>query len=470
MKRTLLTLLVLATAALSQNAQASPWIDPVLQPLFTREVHSDKPVVVVALFEDQNQGTEFVRGRGYTASRVNMMRTALQSQKQAVHMLSTTESFNSQYKQLWVVNGMLIRTRAKDIAKLANLPGVKAIFHNREIHLIDSADRGFVHPRQLEGAEYTYGLKLMGIDQVREKQPQITGKGVRVGILDTGIDAEHPDLKGKTVGWKDFSGGKKTNPYDDHSHGTHVAGTIAGGQASGTAIGVAPEASLVVGKIFTGGGSTTLDAILQAMQWIADPDGDVNTKDAPRLVSNSWGGGGPSSSADPAQDVLCKAVDNWVKAGILPIFANGNSGPRASTVGIPGACPSALGIGATNQSDSVTSFSSRGPAVWKTGSLLKPEISAPGADVVSSVPGGKWKAMSGTSMATPHTAGLATLLFQAVPNALAEDVANVMMKTAKDLGASGNDNDSGAGRIDALKALAPALGNSRTERRHRGNW
>jgi subtilisin family serine protease len=193
------------------------------------------------------------------------------------------------------------------------------------------------------------------------------------------------------------------------------------------------------------------------MQWIADPDGDPSTKDAPRLVSNSWGGGAPSPGDDPSKDVLCTAVDAWVKVGMLPVFANGNSGPSKSSVGVPGACPSALGIGATDKNDDITSFSSRGPAVWKTGTIVKPNASAPGKDVISSVPGGKYRALSGTSMATPHAAGLATLLFQADPNLTAEQVASIMMKSAKDLGPSGMDNDSGAGRIDALHALSPAL-------------
>jgi hypothetical protein len=458
MQRALITLLVLATGVLSQTANAMPWIDPVLRPLFSQEVMSNKPVVVVALFSDEFSPSETVRSQGYTASRVNMMQNSLRSQERAVQMLSSTDSADTQFKQLWVVNGMLIRVRASDIQKVAQLPGVKAIFSNRPIHLIGSRNEGYVSPRQLEDLQYTYGLKNLGIPELRAKHPEMTGKGVRVGILDTGVDANHPDLKGKVVGWKDFSGGNKPQPYDDHGHGTHTSGTIAGGAASGTAIGVAPDVSLIVGKIFSGGGSTTLDAILQAMQWIADPDGDPNTKDAPRLVSNSWGGGGPTPGSDPSEDVLCKAVDAWVKAGMLPVFANGNEGPSKSSVGIPGACPSALGVGATDQNDNITSFSSRGPAMWKAGALIKPDVSAPGLNVVSSVPGGKWASMSGTSMATPHTSGLAALLFQAAPNATPQDVANLLMKSAKDLGPAGKDNDSGAGRIDALKALAPALG------------
>lgn len=468
-RRLFLAIFALATAITAQTVQAEsgrmPYIDPALRQYFVQETFSREPVVVVALFEDQMQTTEFVRSRSYTGTRINMMRNALKSQERAVQALRTTESMDSQIKQLWIVNGMLIRTAAKDVSQLAKLPGVKALFANREIHHVDYLDRGYVSRRQLEGVEYTYGLQKLGIPTVREKQPQLTGKGVRVGILDTGIDAEHPDLKGKVANWKDFTSAKKDKPYDDNSHGTHVAGTIAGGQASGTAIGVAPEASLVVAKIFSGGGSTTLDAILQAMQWMADPDGDANTKDAPRLVSNSWGGGSPTGGADPATDVLCKAVDNWVTVGILPIFANGNSGPSPKTVGIPGACPSALGVGATDKDDKIASFSSRGPAVWKTGSLIKPDLSAPGKDVVSSVPGGGYKAFSGTSMATPHVSGLATLAFQAAPNASAEEVGTLMMNTAVDLGSSGKDNDFGTGRIDGLKALAPALGGERFGRR-----
>jgi subtilisin family serine protease len=295
----------------------------------------------------------------------------------------------------------------------------------------------------------------MRIPELREKISTADGRGVRVGILDTGIDAEHPDLKGKTLLFKDFVNGKMT-PYDDHGHGTHVAGTIAGSATSGTSIGVAPAATLIVGKIFSASGSASEDQIMEAMQWIVDPDGNPATADAPMLVSNSWGGG--SASGDPADSAECRAVESWLKLSVLPVFAAGNEGPSARTVGLPAACPSALAVGATDENDKIASFSSRGPAVWSTGSFMKPLVSAPGVRVLSAAPRGKYVSMSGTSMATPHVAGVAALVYQARPNSRTEDIAKLMMAGAIDLGPAGQDPAYGYGRVDVIKTMEISFG------------
>lgn len=266
--------------------------------------------------------------------------------------------------------------------------------------------------------------------------------------IDTGIDANHPELKGKVVLWKDVIS-NKTAPYDDNGHGTHVAGTIAGN----TGIGAAPGAKLIIGKVFSSGGSATTDGILKAMQWIADPDGKPDTKDFPVLVSNSWGGGSPSKTKDPTDEVFCQAVDSWLKLGIAPIFANGNSGPRAPSVGLPAGCPGTIAVGATDSNDNIASFSSRGNADWKSGSILKPLVSAPGVNVNSAKAGGGYVEHSGTSMATPHVSGAATLLFQAKPNMTVKELAAMLVKGSKDLGKQGPDPDFGEGRINAMDSV-----------------
>lgn len=453
--RSILALAVLTAGIAAHASISAPYIDPKLRPLFNGESTSRQPVTVIAIFQDKLQIPEYVRSNSYSATRIAMMKNSLKSQERAAQILRTTEARN-EFKQLWIINGMLIRMAAKDIRRVATLPGVTKIYANHSVRLIDE-----VNARRVSRAEmadpYTYGLVKLGIPTIREKLPTLTGKGVRVGILDTGIDPNHADLKGKVVLWKDFTSNPKNEPYDDNKHGTHCAGTIAGGAASGTAIGVAPEASLVIAKFLDGGGSGTWEGALSSMQWLADPDGNPNTADAPHLISNSWGGSAPDADEDPADNLLCVAVGNWVKVGILPVFANGNAGPSSGSVGLPGGCPNAMGVGATDKNDKIANFSSRGPAIWKTGSFVKPEVSAPGKDIISSVPGGGYASLSGTSMATPHVAGMAALVFQFDQNMKAEQVANLMMKSAFDLGTPGMDNDYGTGRIDAVKALAPLV-------------
>lgn len=456
MQKFLLVALALALMPVS-NANAVH-IDPALEP-YLGQPGSRKQLTVIAVFEDSLPAPEVRASRAtYTKMRTHLFRNSIESQGPAIRALrerraefATVQNF----KPLWIANAMIIRTNSSGLQNLRHLPRLKALMADRKIELIQPVRRTPVNPRQFAD-KFTYGLEKLNIPAVRRDLPKATGEGVLMGVLDTGIDAAHPDLTGRLKAFRDFVGSKQ-QPYDDHGHGTHVSGTIAGGGSSGTEIGVAPKTSILNGKIFSASGSSSLSIILQGMQWMADPDDNASTKDHPAAVSNSWGGGPPSSTADPKDDVLCKAVDGWLKLGILPIFANGNSGPRSGTVGIPAACPGSLGVGATDSRDGIASFSSRGPAKWKTGEIIKPDVSAPGVDVISALPNGKYAAWSGTSMAAPHAAGLAALLFQAKPNLAVSDVAAIMMKSATDLGDKGHDNVFGMGRIDALQALKPAL-------------
>jgi len=335
------------------------------------------------------------------------------------------------------------------ILEIADLPEVNQILLDRRVQL--SFGQGAAEPQP----EYTYGLQKIGVQELREKDGEMTGKGVLVGILDTGIDANHPDLKGKVVAWKDFID-NKDKPYDDNKHGTHVAGTIAGGNFSGTQIGVAPEARLVIGKILSGRGGGKLSGILRAMEWIANPDNSAAATFRPRVVNNSWGG--PMGN-DLRNDPFVQAVHTWIDLQIFPSFAAGNEGPNPGTVGSPGGIPEAFAVGATDKDDKVTNFSSRGPVTvtdmdGNQKTYSKPEISAPGRDIFSSVPGGGYDTFSGTSMATPHVTGVVALLCQANPELKIADIKKILMKSADPMGSSnGIENSYGSGRMNVVKAV-----------------
>ncbi|MBS1963696.1 MAG: S8 family serine peptidase [Bdellovibrionales bacterium] len=444
-----LGVLGIALATISApTAQAAAFVDPML-------ANASGKTTVIITFKDRTRLPDTRRSLvSYSSLRRALEANARASQQDVVKMLNSERriSGNVRFTPFWIVNAMVAQLPAEQISKLRNHPDVRAIYANREVHLIEDY-RG--HARERLGDPFTYGLSIMNIPELRKEVPKADGQGVVVGIIDTGVDASHPDLKGKVIGFRDFAGNRK-EPYDDHGHGTHVSGTIAGGNASGTAIGVAPNAKIIMAKAFSASGGSSTATLLSAMQWIADPDGNPATKDQPMLVSNSWGGGPPSPSTDPADEMFCQAVSSWLKLGIFPVFAAGNSGPRAGSVGSPGACPQSYAIGATDANDTVASFSSRGPVVWKTGTLQKPNVSAPGVNVLSAAPGGKYQTMSGTSMATPHVAGLLTLIYQVMPNISIDDAAKLVAKTTKDLGPTGSDPDYGAGRVDALSAVKAA--------------
>jgi subtilisin family serine protease len=350
---------------------------------------------------------------------------------------------------LWIVNGTTTQVNQKQLQELMKTESVASITYSlKKVRLVKPAKAS----SQSQAEAFTYGLQKINVPELRKKYPTLDGSGVRVGILDSGLDPKHPDLAGKVKSFKDFTTSPSQNPTDGMGHGTHVAGTIAGGASSGTSIGIAPKASLIIGRVFDDEGASD-ESVLQAMQWIADPDGNPATNDFPQVVNNSWGDTAGYEDRDSAEDPFCKAIDSWVRLGIIPIFSAGNSGPGAGSMETPGGCPQALAVGATDNGDKAPSFSSRGPAKWKTGSLAKPDVAAPGVGIRSARTGGGYESMSGTSMATPHVTGAMAILLQANPAMTVDAAVKALLAGVTDLGTAGKDMTYGWGRVDLLKSV-----------------
>ncbi|WP_245601596.1 S8 family serine peptidase [Hamadaea tsunoensis] len=287
-------------------------------------------------------------------------------------------------------------------------------------------------------------------------QAGYTGRGQTVAVLDSGIDATHPDLVGKVVASENFSYSADT--VDRFGHGTHVAATIAGtGAASGGVHrGVAPDASLLIGKVLDDNGEGDDSTVIAGMQWAAPLAG---------VVSMSLGSQLPSDGSDP----MSQAVDALsAQYGTLFVIAAGNDGGSGeATIASPGAARSALTVGAVDGNDTLSGFSGRGP---ETGNAApKPDITAPGVNVVSARAAGTalgtvldaaYTTLSGTSMATPHVAGAAALLRQEHPDWSADQLKAALVDTAAPVH-GGDLYDHGAGRLDAGAAVtAPVLGSS----------
>ncbi|MFD0522089.1 S8 family serine peptidase [Paractinoplanes durhamensis] len=267
-----------------------------------------------------------------------------------------------------------------------------------------------------------------------------TGAGVDVAVLDTGVDAEHPDLAGQIESTASFVPGEDVT--DRHGHGTHVAATIAGtGAASGgTERGVAPGADLEIGKVLDNGGSGYDSWIIAGMEWAA--------RDRKATVVSMSLGGAPTDGTDP----LSEAVNELsAETGALFVIAAGNSGPTDTTVGTPGAADAALTVGAVDADDHLADFSSRGPRLID--SALKPEITAPGVGILAArsqfaIEGeGLYQTMSGTSMATPHVAGAAALLAAQHAGWTGGQLKDALISTAKETPDYGP-YDAGSGRLD----------------------
>ena len=266
------------------------------------------------------------------------------------------------------------------------------------------------------------------IDAHLAHQRGLTGKGVKVAIVDTGIDGAHPDLKGRIVASANFSSDR--DALDNNGHGTHVAGIVGGtGAASdGKYGGVAPQAELLNAKALNRNGSGTNSGILRAMEWAADQGA--------RIESLSLGG-----PATNGTDPLSQAVNNIsAKKNVLFVIAAGNSGQRTGNgrlVSAPGAADAALTVGAIDKARNLAAFSSRGPRLGNY--AVKPDIVAPGVSITSARANGKdgnWYATySGTSMATPMVSGAAALVWQLHPGWSAQQVKDALMNAANPIGA-----------------------------------
>ncbi|MFI5664212.1 S8 family serine peptidase [Streptomyces sp. NPDC051684] len=281
----------------------------------------------------------------------------------------------------------------------------------------------------------------------------LTGKGVKVAVLDTGYDTTHPDLASRVSESKSFIAGQEV--ADRNGHGTHVSSTVGGSGAAsdGKEKGVAPDATLAVGKVLSDEGYGTESEIIAGMEWAAK---DIKAK----VVSMSLGSDTGSDGTDP----MAQAVNTLsAETGALFVVAAGNAyGP--GTIGSPGAADSALTVGAVDAGDERASFSSQGPRLGDD--ALKPDLSAPGVDILAArsslVEGsGSYTTMSGTSMATPHVAGVAALLAQAHPDWTAVQLKNALMSSSKRLDDSGY--ALGSGRVsvpDAIAAKVTATGSA----------
>lgn len=348
---------------------------------------------------------------------------------------------------LWIANSFAIDATASEIKRISKLP--------RVVEVSKSAYRIFVDKDVLkttvkaDPAVIQWSVQKVRAPEVWQEF-KIDGAGVVVGVLDTGIDGKHPAFAGKILSFKDFTVDAMSAPTDTQGHGTHVCGSIAGSQG----VGVAPGARLIVGRVFDNAGGTTEDILLTAMQWMLDPDGIAETNDGPRLINNSWG------SDDSTSKTFWIAVENWVKAGILPVFAAGNNGQWGGKVGTPAAYPQSWAVAATTKTDTLAYFSSQGPVAWDGTPLMKPDIAAPGDKIISCAIGGGLVSNSGTSMACPHIAGVAALMFQADPTLTIDQLRLIAEETSKDLGAVGKDGKFGAGLVDSFKIVEKILQNS----------
>jgi bacillopeptidase F len=380
------------------------------------------------------------------------------------------------YKTFWIANAISVTALPEEIRTIADRDDVLIVYFNYEIENIKP-----VNVPEVRGAgdgPVQMGDITTGVVAVRAPEAWdmgFDGTGVLVSTLDTGVDGNHPALASRWRGldpeydghgdWAFFDPvTNRTFPFDAGSHGTHTMGSVCGGPP-GEHVGVAPGAQWIQAAVIDRVSipRTVSDALL-AYEWLIDPDGNPNTNwDVPAVNSNSWGVT-TGHGYPPCDETFWDHIDACEAAGIVVVYSAGNEGSSGLRRPADRATNDydSLAVASVNaniQGWPISGFSSRGPTNCTPGGgpAIKPDISAPGENVRSCVPGGGYGNNSGTSMASPHVNGVIALMRQANPELPVDEIKQIIYDTAFDLGPDGEDNAYGWGMIDAFEAVQIAL-------------
>lgn len=453
----------LATPATAEPDTASDKIEPAVRTALDTKDSTDFWV----MFTEQADLGSASRVRDWTArgeAVVNTLRaTADRSQAEVKAQLDAADVG---YQSFWIANAIHVSggtaALAESLAKRADVANIRA-------------PQTYALPDPIaSSSEASVDAVEWGVAAIRANDAWstfgATGDGIVVANIDSGVQFDHPALVGKYRGntgggfdhnynWYDPSsvcGNPSLAPCDNNGHGTHTMGTMVGGEGSNQ-IGVAPGARWIAAKGCESSGCSET-ALLSSGQWVLAPT-DLNGQNPradlrPNIVNNSWGAAN-GSVIDPWYRATVQA---WVASGIFPAFSNGNSGPGCNSAGSPGDNLESYASGAFDSSGAIASFSSRGPG--ESGDI-KPNLAAPGVNVRSSVPGNGYATNSGTSMASPHTAGTVALMWSAAPS-LAGDIVQteaLLDESAVDVndttcgGTAADNNVWGEGKLDAFAAV-----------------
>ncbi|MGD9345412.1 MAG: S8 family serine peptidase, partial [Candidatus Aminicenantes bacterium] len=351
------------------------------------------------------------------------------------------------FTPFWIFNGFAVIADETVIHRLASRPDVGEIRLDSVIP-VPSPTPTAAEP---SSAPSEWNISIVRAPEVWDLDPTYNGSGAVVGSFDTGVTLSHPDLYSRyrgnhPISWFDPYNEHAT-PYDFYGHGTHTTGTMVGGNAGGSYIGVAPGAKWIAAKAFNDEGIGEVSAFHEIFQWFLAPGG--NPDNAPDVVNCSW------AFAEPGCDLEFEAdIQAWRAAGIFPSFSSGNDGPAPGSVRSPAAYPISFAVGSTDPSDNVSYFTGRGPSPCD--GSIKPDISAPGDGIISAY---LWDyaIMSGTSMAAPHVAGAVAILRSIDPNMTVDQIGTALMLGAKDIVIPGPDNESGVGRMDLFVSSQIAI-------------
>jgi len=473
LSRSLLVVISILSILLTTSipASAAPWREKVDPWVLQTAAENETEFLVYLTTQADLSGAEALPTKLEKGRYVYQALTSIAGRTQ-VAVIGELERLGVDYHPYWVANMIWVRGGMSTIQLLAQRPDVAHLYANPHVALEAPVEQAQTSAGP-QGVEWN--IALVGAPQVWALG--YTGQGVVIGGQDTGFDWDHPALKNQYRGWDGVSAEHDYNWYDataDHSlvpvdpfgHGTHTMGTMVGDDGGNNQIGMAPGARWVGCRNMDAGGVGSPETYTACYQWSIAPtrvDGSEPRPDlAPDVVNNSWSCPVSEGCTDP--DVLLTVVQSVRAAGIVTAHSAGNSGGSGcGSIGTPAAIyAESFTVGATDSSDIIAGFSSRGPVSVDGSNRPKPDISAPGVNVRSSVPGGYYDGNSGTSMAAPHVAGLVALIISAQPalKGQVDQIETIIEQTALHIpstacSSSGVPNNVyGWGRIDAIGAFA----------------
>lgn len=427
------------------------------------QFESQEEVTFIVTFKDKANTAQVAQEAELKASKANLSAEAAEVNKRSA-VLNALEATASEaqagvisfleekkvadYQSYHITNAVVV-TATEDIAKqIAQFKEVSKVLPNFKIENID--------PQPQANAELNNTSNVLwNVDMVNPTPlwaEGYDGTGIVIASLDSGAQWDHPAIRDTYRGYDASTGtvnhegnffdpyNNRTEAYDDNGHGTHTIGTMTGYVSSedapipeleDTYIGVAPGATWIAGKILDASGNGSTDKLLAAAEWVMAPGGDASL--APDVVNNSWGF--PGINPLEVDEFFRDVVQNWRAAGIFPVFAAGNAVDGVvdavpGSVSFPASYPEAFAVGAIDSEKNLAEFSLRGPSPYGE---IKPEVSAPGVDIISAYPGNGYAQANGTSMAAPAVAGSVALLIQKYPDADVDELENALTSTAEAL-------------------------------------
>ncbi|UTL74270.1 S8 family peptidase [Bacillus halotolerans] len=487
-----------AASSVKQDLQSSESIQNKISSSLKKSFKKEEKTTFLIKFKDQadtqkaaKSAVKKAKSKKLTAAKTEYQKrsavvsslkvTADEAQKDVLKYLNSQKNKGNadDIHSYYVVNGIAVHASKEVMEKVAKFPEVEKVLPNEKRQLFKSSASPFNMKKAQKAIKATDGVEW-NVDQIDAPKAWdlgYDGTGTVVASIDTGVEWEHPALKEKYRGFHPESPNEpehdmnwfdavanESSPYDDLDHGTHVTGTMVGSEPDGTnQIGVAPGAKWIAVKAFSEDGGTDAD-ILEAGEWILAPkdaEGNPHPEMAPDVVNNSWGGG--SGLDEWYRDM----VNAWRAADIFPEFSAGNAdlfnpgGP--GSIANPANYPEAFATGATDINKKLGDFSLQGPSPYDE---TKPEISAPGVNIRSSVPGQTYEdGWDGTSMAGPHVSAVAALLKQADASLSVDEMEDILTSTAEPLTDStfpdSPNNGYGHGLVnafDAVSAVTDGLG------------